>query len=109
MLTGSASTLAPCFRAGANGAIVALANIAPQYCIDIYKFEKNGEWEKAKELQMKLIYLNTMVTDTYGVPGLKFAMEKIGLYGGAGRSPLLPVDNIIEEEINKELKKLELV
>jgi 4-hydroxy-2-oxoglutarate aldolase len=86
-----------------------LANIAPQQCIDIYQLGKNSNWEKAKNLQMKLIQLNTMATGIYGVPGLKFAMDKIGLYGGAARSPLLPINNSAEVEIELELKKLNLL
>lgn len=109
VLTGSASTLALSFQAGAAGAIVALANIAPQHCIDIYHFAKEGDWQRAGKLQKKLILLNTLVTGTYGIPGLKYALDKIGLYGGPARAPLLPVNDDAKKEIDGELQKLGLI
>ncbi len=109
MLTGSAGTIVASLNAGAAGAIAAFANIAPQFCIDIYKEMKNGEFENAQELQLQIIRLNQLTTGIYGIPGLKYAMSKIGLHPGSSRSPLPPVSNKAGSEIDEELRKLGLI
>ena len=74
---------------GAVGGVLALANVAPQESIDIYELYKAGEWEKAAELQRRMLPVNAAVTSRFGVPGLKAALDMLGYYGGPVRSPLL--------------------
>ena len=94
VLAGSAGFLLPALSIGATGGILALANIKPQHCLDIYQAFQEGDMERAKELQHGIIALNAAVTRNWGVPALKAAMDEKGLYGGPCRSPLqtLPLD-----------------
>ena len=101
-LAGSASFLLPALSIGAVGGILALANIAPELCLNIYDSFNNGELDKAKEYQLAAVDLNTAVTRKWGVPALKAAMDYLGMYGGTVRKPLLP----ITETINKQLVEL---
>jgi 4-hydroxy-2-oxoglutarate aldolase len=54
---------------------------------------------------MKLIDSNNAVTARWGIPGLKAAMEMIGLYGGDPRPPLVPLKEADREELQKVLTK----
>ncbi|MEA1886104.1 MAG: dihydrodipicolinate synthase family protein [Bacteroidota bacterium] len=99
VLAGSASFLLPALSIGALGGILALANIAPELCLDIYNSFKNGELEKARVYQLAAVDLNTAVTRKWGVPALKAAMDYLGMYGGPVRKPLLPVSQSIKSQL----------
>jgi len=92
VLAGSASFLYPALALGAVGGIMALANIAPEQCYHIYKYTQDKRYEKARQLQLKMIPANMAVTARFGVPGLKSALDWLGYYGGPPRSPLSPLD-----------------
>lgn len=109
VLTGSAGTLVASCSAGAVGGIVAFANIAPQLVIDIYQEWKKGNNEKARELQMKIIRLNQLTTAVHGIPGLKYAMGKVGLHPGDARLPLQPISEKAREDIDNQLSALGLI
>ena len=91
-LAGSASFFFPSLTVGATGAVMALANIAPQALIDLYQSFKRGDWDEAAAAQQRLVPVNTAVTARFGVAGLKAAMDLMGYYGGPVRSPLQPLD-----------------
>jgi len=99
ILAGSAGFLLPAFTMGAVGGILALANIAPKKCISVYDDYFSGNIEKAHKTQLELIPINAAVTSKWGVPGLKAAMDYVGLFGGTARKPLLPINNEIKKQI----------
>ncbi len=109
VLAGSASFLLPALSIGAVGGILALANIAPALCLDIYNSFIKGDMKKAREYQLAAVDLNTAVTRKWGVPALKAAMDHLGMYGGPVRKPLLPVTSQINRQlveiIDRTLKK----
>jgi len=102
VLAGSAGFLYPALCLGAVGGVLALANIAPKQCLDLLDIVKRGKHEEAKALQLQMIAANTFVTSQFGVPGLKAAMDMIGMYGGNPRSPMLP----LPEEQKTALRKI---
>ncbi|MCB0397238.1 MAG: dihydrodipicolinate synthase family protein [Flavobacteriales bacterium] len=89
LLIGSASLLLPALSIGAAGGIMALANIAPRQCIDMIRLFHSGAISEARELQLSMTPVNNAVTGTYGVPGLKYVMDAMGLYGGPCRKPIM--------------------
>lgn len=99
ILAGGAGFLLPALTMGAVGGILALANIAPSQCIDIYRLFGNGEIPGARQIQHKMIPLNAAVTTRWGVPALKAAMDQLGLYGGPVRRPLMPVKKESREQL----------
>jgi len=92
ILAGSASFLLPALSVGAVGGVLALANIAPGECVEILRTTSAGNLSAATELQIRLIQPNIAVTRRWGVPGLKAAMELLGLRGGPVRPPLLSLN-----------------
>jgi 4-hydroxy-2-oxoglutarate aldolase len=91
VLAGSAGFFFAGLALGAAGGVLALANIAPQQSLDIYRLFKAGRWEEAAELQRQMLPVNAAVTSGYGIAGLKAALDMIGYYGGPVRSPLLGI------------------
>lgn len=108
ILAGSAGFLLPALSIGAIGGILALANIAPAECIEIYKKFSDGKLSQAQETQLKIIELNFAVTGKWGVPALKEAMDYLGYYGGLPRKPMLPLKQKIKDELIKIINKSSL-
>ena len=104
VFSGSAGLLLPALSIGAVGGILAYANIAPQQAINLYNHFRKGQFSDAQSIQLKIIELNTMVTRQFGVPALKLAMDKLGLYGGPVRKPLLPLDAINAQVLTKKIE-----
>lgn len=109
LLTGTANTLMVSLLMGAAGGILALANIAPQICLDLYHAVKNGQLNKARILQLNVLRLNQLTTTIYGIGGLKYALDQIGMFGGQPRKPLTVPNAKGRSEIRKELMKLKLI
>jgi 4-hydroxy-2-oxoglutarate aldolase len=106
---GTASVLLPGLCAGAVGGILALANIAPNECIKIFRLFNDGKLVEARKLQGKLIPVNKAVTGKYGVAGLKAAMDMLGYFGGDPRSPLNKLNKNELEDMKKILAKADLL
>ena len=109
LLVGTAGALFGGLVLGCNGGVLALANIAPEICVKIHEAVKSGDYETAKQLQLKMIPVNQAVTATYGVPGLKAAMDMLGYFGGDPRPPLLPSTEKEKTEIREILVKAGLL
>lgn len=89
VLAGAAGFFFAGLVLGAVGGVLALANIAPQQCVDIYRLFKAGRWNEAADLQRRMIPVNAAVTARFGIAGLKSALDMLGYYGGPVRPPLL--------------------
>ena len=109
LLVGTAGALFGALALGCVGGVLALANVAPQICVRIYQLVQEGNFEEAKKLQLKMIPVNQAVTATYGVPGLKAAMDMLGYFGGDPRPPLLPSSEKEKLEIREILIKADLL
>lgn len=99
VLVGSAPTLAPSLAVGAAGAVLAFANAAPYALITIWEAHRTREGEAALDWQNRVSRAAQLVTTKYGVPGLKYAMDLNGYYGGPPRLPLVPVGPEAQREI----------
>lgn len=105
VFAGSASFLYPSLALGAKGGTLALANVLPNECAEVHELVMAGKHNEAKNLQLKLLDINNAVTARWGVPGLKAALEILGLYGGEPRRPLLPLGQTERKELADILAK----
>jgi 4-hydroxy-2-oxoglutarate aldolase len=108
VLTGVAGIMYQALLTGTTGSIIAVANVVPNLCVQLYDFVMTGELHKALALQRALAPLAKAVTQQYGVPGLKAAMTIAGYDGTSPRLPLEPVSATVEEELRGMLRHLEL-
>lgn len=109
VLVGTAGALYPALAIGAAGGVLALANIAPAECVDVYNLFKAGRHTEARDIYRRMLPVNTAVTATYGIAGLKAAMDIIGYYGGPPRSPLLPLDDEGKAAVRRILETAGLI
>ncbi len=103
VLVGAAHKLHPSLDAGAVGAILAFACPAPTACYEIYAAWKEGDAELARLKQERISKAAVRVGSELGIPGLKYAMDLNGYYGGQGRLPLLPLTADQKTEIEQLL------
>ena len=89
--------------AGARGAIIAVANVLPDVCVELWSFATSGQHQQALELQRRITPIAQLVSSLHGVAGLKCALDEIGAYGGPVRAPLLPVSESVAVEIRAAL------
>ena len=88
VLAGSAPAFYAALCLGARGAILAAACVVPRACVELMKAFSQGDHEKARDLQRRMIPIAVAVTSRYGVAGLKLAMDLSGYHGGLPRPPL---------------------
>lgn len=91
VLTGGAAVVYPCLTMGGRGAILALASLLPEKCVELYELFQQGRNEQARQMQLQLVVASKVVFGENGIPGLKYAMDLRGYKGGSPRAPLLPL------------------
>jgi dihydrodipicolinate synthase/N-acetylneuraminate lyase len=105
MMIGNGTVFADALRAGARGGILAVGCCASAICLDIFRAFQADDDVHATELQDRLTPLARAVTKTYGIGGLKSAMEMAGYVGGPVRAPLRRPNEAAVEEIASLLSK----
>ena len=101
---GNGTVFCEALQAGAIGGILAVGCVVPELCLEIYRAVKAGENDRASSLQEKLTPLARAVTRTFGIGGLKAAMEMAGYVGGGVRAPLQPASQAARAEIEQHMK-----
>ena len=91
VLAGSAQSVLASLHAGASGAILGMAAFAPQSCAEVYMAWKDRDAVLETEKQARLVDAANRVVGQMGIPGIKFACDRNGYYGGVPRVPLLPL------------------
>jgi dihydrodipicolinate synthase/N-acetylneuraminate lyase len=99
LFVGSGGVLAHALDAGADGGVLALANVAPEACAEVARRFRDGDPAAARRLNRRLLDLNHAITAGHGVPGLKAAMRLRDAPVGYSRSPHRAVDDDARIEI----------
>ena len=105
LFQGHGSLVFSALLLGAKGGILALSNMAPGETVEIFKLFQAGDYEKAREMQFRLLPVNQKIVGGYGVPGIKCAVEMLGYAGGDPRPPLRPVNHEARDSIRQILKE----
>jgi len=106
VLVGAAQKLAPSLDVGAVGAILAFADCAPTACYEIYAAWKEGDAKLAQEKQERIAKAAVRIVGELSIPGVKYAMDFNGLYGGPPRLPLLALTADKKSEVEKLLENM---
>jgi 4-hydroxy-2-oxoglutarate aldolase len=101
VLSGSAGTLFDSLEAGAMGALLGLAACAPQACHEVYTAWREKDQVLAQEKQERICRASARVGGELGIPGIKFACDLNGYYGGPPRMPLLPFTAEVKAEVTE--------
>jgi len=103
VLVGAAQKLHRSLDAGAVGAILAFACVAPTSCYEIYAAWKEGDAELACLKQERISRAAQRVVGELGIPGIKYGMDFNGYFGGTARLPLLPLTGEVKSEVERLL------
>ncbi len=89
VLSGAGAKVHASLDAGASGAILGVAAFVPQACVEIYLAWKDHDLKLTEEKQCRILAANNRIVNELGIPGMKYACDFNGFYGGRPRSPLL--------------------
>jgi len=92
VLTGNGGQLHPGMLAGATGGVLAVSLFAGIHSVGVFEAFQRGDQAAAMGLQEALKPLAATIVGELGVPGVKAAMDAVGLTGGPVRGPLLDLD-----------------
>lgn len=106
VLVGAAHKLHPSLEAGAVGAILAFADCAPTACYEIYAAWKDGDMQLAREKQGRIAKAAERIVGALSIPGVKYAMDYNGYFGGTVRLPLLPLTANKKAEVEQLLENI---
>jgi 4-hydroxy-2-oxoglutarate aldolase len=106
VLVGAAQKLHPSLDAGAVGAILAFADCAPTACYEIYAAWKEGDSALAREKQERIATVAERIVGGLSIPGVKYAMDFNGCFGGVPRLPLLPLTADKKAEVEQLLENI---
>jgi len=106
ILVGTGDMILPGLEMGASGGIVAIANVAPKLCSDIYKAFLNKDHEEARKFQLKATLLTDLLIKKYNqVSSIKEALNMLGQPAGIPRKPSLPLKPEACEYIRNSMSK----
>jgi 4-hydroxy-2-oxoglutarate aldolase len=91
VLAGSANFLFPAMMGGSVGGTVSLANSFPAVALRLFQYGLARDETHGAPYQGWVGRVNHAISGSYGVPGVKAAMDLAGFSGGIPRRPLLPL------------------
>ena len=94
------------WRWGYQAGILALACFLPEQCIEIYEAAKTGDFAKAAAIRKSVLTASRKIVAEAGIPGVKYAMDAAGYYGGPPRSLFLPLTATQRDAIDAALAGL---
>ena len=109
VISGSGALLQHALQLGATGGILGVSLFAPSLALEVFSSMKRGDAAAATPVQERLTPLHTRIVAELGVPGVKAALDAIGLTGGPLRSPLQVLGSVERREIAGLLSTAELV
>ena len=109
VLNGRDTLILSALMAGAQGAIPASCNIAPELCVGIYQSFATGNLTVAKEFQSRLHPLRMAMSLGTGNGAIKEALTLRGLSCGPNRLPIAPVSNEKKAKLKAILGKAGLL
>lgn len=99
VLVGAGSVLYGALEMGAAGGIVGVGLMAPAEAAEVSVAFFEGRRAEAGRAQERITPVHTKIVGGMGVPGVKAALDVLGLHGGAPRPPLLPASEARIQEI----------
>lgn len=108
VLTGNGPMFHYALSAGARGGILAVALFASAVTLEIQAAAGRNDRAAGEAAQTRLSPAAVKIVGELGVPGVKAAMDAVGLRGGPVRSPLLPLSLEQRALVNDLLRTAEL-
>jgi 4-hydroxy-2-oxoglutarate aldolase len=91
-------------RTGSVGVMPALAAAAPQACYEVVAAWKDGDMPLAEEKSQRLAEAISQIEERLGVPGIRYAADLNGYFGGLPRLPLLPLTAAARQRVETAMR-----
>jgi 4-hydroxy-tetrahydrodipicolinate synthase len=105
VLAGTADVALQTLSLGGKGAVIAVANVFPKRCSQLYETFRNGKSEEAEALQKRVSFANEVLVKRFNqLSAIKEALRLLGLPGGYPRKPALPLDTEERKVVQNLLK-----
>ncbi len=108
-LSGEDATALGFMAHGGQGCISVTANIAPALCSEFQLACLGGNFERALELQDRLMPLHDALFVESNPGPVKYAAQKLGLCSGETRLPLAPISAASKAKVDAALDRVGLV
>jgi len=105
VLTGTYSAWYPALTMGISATISAMANCCPNEIAKTQELYEAGKIKESFELYQRMFPVNSAVTGSFGIPGLKYACDYLGYSGGHVRNPLTDCNDLQKEQLRAILDK----
>ncbi|MDI9597465.1 MAG: dihydrodipicolinate synthase family protein [Atribacterota bacterium] len=109
VLAGTINKLFSALKAGGIGGVLSMADYLPDISCQLQEAFESGDIKEAEKLDVYARELSSNAAGSFGVAGVKAAMDFLGYYGGDPRIPLLPMTAEQKEELKIVLKKEGLI
>lgn len=109
VMAGSAGFFYPAMQMGCPGGVMSLGNAIPDAALNFYELALRGETEEGRAMHERFKAANKKISGTYGVPGVKAAMDICGLAGMLPRRPLKPLEGADREAVKQSLIESDLL
>lgn len=103
LLVGAGTAFYVGLEVGAGGGVLAVALLDPASACELYAAHETEDSLRAGRMQERIGPLHRAVVGRHGVPGVKHALDHLGLVGGLPRPPLRPPDPKARRQIEAAL------
>jgi len=108
-LSGAADMFLPTLNLGGKGAILAIANVIPGTCVELFEAFIHGDVATAGKRQRTASHINNvLVTSFPQVAAIKATLNDLGYKAGVPRRPLLPLTKTQVDAVSEALKSTKL-
>ncbi|MCB1426906.1 MAG: 4-hydroxy-tetrahydrodipicolinate synthase [Zhengella sp.] len=94
---------------GGVGCISVSANVAPRLCAEFQAATLAGQWDKALDMQDRLMALHKAIFMVSGVAGAKYGLSRMGRMENALRMPMMPVTDAGAQAMDEAMRALGLL
>ncbi|MDP8242528.1 MAG: dihydrodipicolinate synthase family protein [Candidatus Hinthialibacter antarcticus] len=103
VMPGSANFFYDAILLGSPGGVISLANVLPEAGLKLYEFAKQGDSPEGRAFHERMKSANKKISGTYGVSGVKAAMDICGKAGEWPRKPLMRLEGDDREAVKQAL------
>lgn len=104
-LTGWDASLTPMLLVGCNGGTNATSGVVPELTRAIYEAAQRGQWDRAMQLQYRLVPLfDAMISQPEFPEGFRRGAQTRGWHLGQSRQPLSPEQMLMAARTQKQLE-----
>jgi 4-hydroxy-2-oxoglutarate aldolase len=109
LLAGAGEKMVDAIDAGADGAVAALANLAPRACAGIRRLMVEGKVDEARRLQRLIAPVGEALGKQHGIARLKMALRLQGFDHGPPRMPLPVLSEVELPQLRQVLEAANLL